>query len=404
MKPRPSKKRKTPSPKKSKLESRSILEQLLKPVQVHELPRKMADALAQLPADIAPLYKQVLTVPGAQNIPHEVYEEVAELVPVQKWYFRDPDPAEDARDQALKVFNELSTILDKASQAQTHRRHEAAWYIHVHSPLLELVFSWRVPNPNEITKPCARVESVMSATIAGNSIPLRRSDPNSAPEPACSVSLDSELFGSDTSKDSWVYPPSDWSMSQVRSHNAKVDFVVALDIPDETRLRKVISWTIDDAGSRRHVNQTTYAPLKESPIAISMEMKTEASPFQPFIAPGVQLTLLQAGTGDSFAQLGLWVAAWHKRMYDLLDLLRTGPKPRLVSIPLVQVRGHQWNMFFACDRGSSIDVFGPVSLGSTDRILSIYALLRSLEALRDWVVGTYHTSMKQWFLGLEDDG
>lgn len=286
MKPRPSKKRKTPSPKKSKLESRSILEQLLKPVQVHELPRKMADALAQLPADIAPLYKQVLTVPGAQNIPHEVYEEVAELVPVQKWYFRDPDPAEDARDQALKVFNELTTILDKASQAQTHRRHEAAWYIHVHSPLLELVFSWRVPKPNEITKPCARVESVMSATIAGNSIPLRRSDPNSAPEPACSVSLDSELFGSDTSKDSWVYPPSDWSMSQVRSHNAKVDFVVALDIPDETRLRKVISWTIDDAGSRRHVNQTTYAPLKESPIAISMEMKTEASPFQPLHCPG----------------------------------------------------------------------------------------------------------------------
>lgn len=252
----------------------------------------MADALAQLPADIAPLYKQILMANGAQNIPYEVHEEVAELVPIQNWYFRDPDPADDARAQAVEVFNELTSILDKASQAQTHRRHESAWYIHVHSPLLELVFSWRVPQPNEITGPSARVEAVMSATIAGNSIPLRRSDTNSAPEPACSVSLDSELLGSDTSQDSWVYPPSDWSMSQVRSHSAKVDYVVALDIPDEARLRKVISWAIDDAGSRRHVNQTTYAPLRESPIAISVEMKTEASHLRPFVALGVRLNVL----------------------------------------------------------------------------------------------------------------
>ncbi|KAG6354871.1 hypothetical protein INS49_003952 [Diaporthe citri] len=384
MAPPPKKQRtpRTPSPKKSKPDSRSVLDQLQKPVQVYELPRKMADALAQLPPDIKWLYQEILLMENGQNIPHEVSGAMAELIPVPSWCLREPDPEEGAR--AIEVFNTLTSILDKASQAQTYKRHEAAWYIHVHSPLLELVFDWRIPQHNEATEPRARVEPVMSATIAGNSIPLRRGDPNAPLEPACSVSLDTELL-SDTSQESCIYPPSDWSMSQVRSHSAKVDFVVALDIPDEAQLRKTISWTIDD-GWRRHINQTTYEPLKESPIAISFEMKTEA------------------GVGDSFAQLGIWAAAWHKRMYDLRErLVRAGPKPCLVSMPLVQVRGHQWNVFFACDRGTSIDVYGPLSLGSTDRITSIYNLLRSLEAMKRWVVGTYYDSMKQWFLGLEED-
>ncbi|KAH8754076.1 hypothetical protein F5883DRAFT_688463 [Diaporthe sp. PMI_573] len=359
--PKRQKTRRMPSPRKPRPEARSILDQLQKPLRVYELARKMADALAQLPTDVSPLYKQILMINGTQSIPYEVRMEVAELMPVQNWYFKDPNPAEGSRERALEVFNTLNTILDKASQAQTYKRHEAAWNIHVHSPLLELVFRWSIPHYGEITEPCARVESAMSAAIAGNSVPLRRSDPNTAPEPACSLSLDSELLNSDTSQDSWA--PSDWSISQLRSHSAKVDYVVALDIPDNTQLREVISWTIDNAGLRRHVNHTTYAPLKESPIAISFEMKTEA------------------GAGDSFAQLGIWAAAWHKRMFE----------------------GINGTFVFACDRGSSIDVYGPVTLGSTDRILSIYALLQSLEAMREWVVGTYNTSMKEWFLGADAD-
>ena len=36
-----------------------------------------------------------------------------------------------------------------------------------------------------------------------------------------------------------------------------------------------------------------------------------------------------------------------------------------------------------------------MSLGSTDSILSIYKLLRSLEAIRDWALETYYGSIKE---------
>lgn len=351
-----------------------MLAQLEKPVRVHALPT-LADAVAKLPVDITPLYRRIVTAIGLQKIiPHEVRQEVAGLIVESPGYFRDTDTS-----GARGALRRLKSILRKASDGQSRQRCETAWYIHVHSPLLDLLFDPDIPDTDEITKARARYEPVMSAGIAGNSIPfLRGAHGGVTSEPACSVSLDSEALGSEEGSRA----PSNASMSKVRSHSAKIDFVVALDVPDNTPLQRTISYLIDDGRAQPYINQTAYLPLKESPIAVSFEMKTEAR-----------------GSGDTFVQLGIWVAAWHKRMYDLRScLIRAAPKPSLVSVPLVQVIGHTWHVYFACDRGTSIDVYGPVGLGSTESILSIYALLGSLEAMRDWVETTFYSSLQSWFM------
>ncbi|POS69740.1 hypothetical protein DHEL01_v211867 [Diaporthe helianthi] len=279
------------SPRKS----RAVLDRLEKPVRVHALPT-LADALAKLPADITPLYRRIVTAIGLQRIiPHEVREEVAGLMVESPGYFRETDTG-----GAKEALGRLRSILRKASDGQSRQRGETAWYIHVHSPLLDLAFNPDIPDLDEITSVRARYEPVMSAGIAGNSIPFLKGSQGVTSEPACSISLDSEALGSEEGSRA----PSNVSLSKVRSHSAKIDFVVALDIPYNTPLQRTISYLVDEGTAQPHINQTGYLPLKESPIAVSFEMKTEAR-----------------GSGDAFVQLGIWVTAWHKRMYDLRSCL-----------------------------------------------------------------------------------
>lgn len=55
-------------------------------------------------------------------------------------------------------------------------------------------------------------------------------------------------------------------------------------------------------------------------------------------------------------------------------------------------------MYFACDSGSSITIYGLLSMGSTKTIPSVYILLSSLQALKDWAETTFRASMETWFM------
>lgn len=91
-------------------------------------------------------------------------------------------------------------------------------------------------------------------------------------------------------------------------------------------------------------------------------------------------------------------------MYDLREaLVGAGPKPRLISMPLIQVVGHQWYIYFVCDRGTLLDGYGPVSLGFMESTTSTYVLLISLEAIKTWMLGTFASSLCAWFVCDEDE-
>ncbi|KAH8753812.1 hypothetical protein F5883DRAFT_356436, partial [Diaporthe sp. PMI_573] len=125
------------------------------------------------------------------------------------------------------------------------------------------------------------------------------------------------------------------------------------------------------------VNQTTYYPIRDSPIAVSIETKQDYSSRDPVL------------------QLGIWVAAWHRRMMSLY----TAPAPmraKVVSLPLIVTTGHDWQVYFACDRDNSIEMYGPLRMGSSATLLDAYVLLASLSSLKEWIETTFYQAMRDW--------
>lgn len=319
-------------------------------------------------------------------MPHEVRDVVKRLVRDHPRYYRPPNPAD--KGAALAILAALRRIKHRALESQIYQRDESAWNHMVHTPLLHLVFTSDIELDAELdaeldggtgaqdvsqsTKVRVRAEPVMSASIAGDSVPLLQGSSDSPVELVCSVSAESLLVPEKSHADSSL------SLSMMRSRGVEIDYVLAVEVPEDTLLRRTIRKVIQ-TNPLPHVNQTAYLPLKESPIAVSIETKTDTSAQDPLI------------------QLGIWTAAWYQHMYDLrVHLVGPGPKPRLVSVPLIQVVGHQWQVYFAQDMGDSINVYGPVPLGSTASILSIYALLTSLEAVKRWIEGAFCIGLEAW--------
>lgn len=364
--------------------SRAILSDLLKPLKQYPL-SSSHDAIAKLPADVLSLYKRLYAARDRhQFIPHEVRDEVMELEPLAgpSW-FRNPDPTDPDGTRAKAEFSMLSKIRFKATQSQIYERSESAWNNRVHTPILDLVFESDMPEPGHNVEYQVRCEPIMSADIKGSYIPYLQ-----GPEggPACSVSVDSVFQESEgASSATGASLGSDLSMSKMRSRSVRVDYVLALDIPEDAPLcrviRKLVSYDL------RSVNQTTYLPLRHSPIAMSIETKTDTSARDPIL------------------QLCIWTAAWYQRMYDLReDLIGAGPKPPLVSVPVVQIVGHTWQAYFICDRGSYFELLGPVEIGSTQDVLSLYGLLNALKAIKEWIMGPYVAGLEEWFICRPVDG
>lgn len=47
-------------------------------------------------------------------------------------------------------------------------------------------------------------------------------------------------------------------------------------------------------------------------------------------------------------------------------------------------------------------MYGPISIGLTEDIVSFYILLSSLEAIKTWISETFYHSIEAWFL-CDDD-
>ncbi|KAH8748989.1 hypothetical protein F5883DRAFT_582025 [Diaporthe sp. PMI_573] len=383
----------------------------------------------RLAEDIRPLHDRIQYInnfrievfPGELRAKVEAVE--TQLLPPN--CFREADPGGPSH-QTLATFAGLCRIIEAAEKSRKLRRYEDAWNNLVHTPLLDLAFGLQ---PLEMEKQeqreavSVRFEPVMSATISYEWIP--RLDRGSTSQEikqqtnlsdlACSVTAGSAVSSaSEGSADaSHVSVPKD--LMHTRTDSKKVDYVLVLDVADGVPLKTVISdltlraaLDVDGFLSRDtpppHVNQTTYQPIRDSPIAVSIETKQDYSSRDPLL------------------QLGIWVAAWHRRMRSLysaraLALLdeqfqnastsddppSSGPqnavpaRPKVVSLPLIVVTGHEWQIYFACDQDTSIEVYGPLRMGSTATLLDVYALLSSLLVVKEWIETTFYQALRDWF-------
>ncbi|KAF2965646.1 hypothetical protein GQX73_g7910 [Xylaria multiplex] len=384
-------------PSKTSLRSRANLHRFEKPV----IPHPLKGNAAHLPEDIKNLHKRIYAAAQFRHhiIPHEVrslIEAVDDHIPDH--VFRDPDHNSAS---ALTTYKTLRSIVRASGISQKYRRLEAGWNHHVHTPLLDLVFGSLLDDGSDANdsnttlatrKPvAARFEAVMGATIVGTTIPLLQQPQSDAPNLglACSVSVDRSVQSSqDSTVDlAHVEPHAIHS----RSESKKVDYVLVMYIDDQEPLHRVISdTTFEPQLGYGYINQTLLSNLLYNPIAVSIKTKIASSREDPLL------------------QLGLWTAAWHKRMATLRErrfpatpqayLAGSRVPPKLVSVPLIEVIAHEWFMYFACDSGRSIDVYGPLHIGSTQSMLEVYSLFTCLEYVKQWIETSFYTAMKDWFL------
>ncbi|KAI3317688.1 hypothetical protein HD806DRAFT_359159 [Xylariaceae sp. AK1471] len=388
---------------KTGLKSRENLSRLEKPVSINGLEGNIAN----IPPDIKGLYKNVKAAAQYRQhiLPHEVRSQVeATEDDIPEYAYREPDrdQATSGEESTVRLSNALAahvilrSIVRVAGISEQYKRAEAGWNHHVHTPLLDLVFGsdpLDIPEhqAQDAQKPVvARFEAVMGATVVGTAIPLMQQSRLDQPNLACSVSVDSSAKDSDDSAVDLAR--ADLNAVHSRSESKKVDYVLVMYISEKLALRQVI-WdsTFEQQLGYGYVNQTRQLNLLYNPIAASIETKITSSREDPLI------------------QLGFWTAAWHKRMYALRErlfpptpqsylatTLRTPPK--LVSVPLVEVVSHEWFIYFACDSGTSISVYGPLRIGSTRSIIEVYTLVTSLEHVKQWIETSFRKGIEAWFL------
>ncbi|KAJ8130905.1 hypothetical protein O1611_g2718 [Lasiodiplodia mahajangana] len=210
------------------------------------------------------------------------------------------------------------------------------------------------PSQGLCETPSIRVEPAMYASIARDSI----------------LRLGNQFAGSD------VRSVLAWSASEEstagQSTSKKVDYVVVADLTNHAPLKKIILDLIlsGQDGTPSHVNQTAYPAVCESLVAVSVKITT--------ILP----------SQDALLRLAIWVAAWYRRMHQLgtvraRQVMSTGSQsPMLVSAPLIVVTGHEWDIYFTCDKGSSITIRGPLRISSTATDLQLHTFLISLRAVK----------------------
>ncbi|KAF4951268.1 hypothetical protein FSARC_12967 [Fusarium sarcochroum] len=197
---------------------------------------------------------------------------------------------EHSDDKTTYHMEELAALLKIRAAAKSRQKGgaaESAWNLDVHGPLLELALKpFRSLNREILTH----------ARISRPFVPEMRTD---------------SFYNMISSK--------------------MIDFGITVQpsVSTAQHIRTVLDAVPHDKHS---INPTTYGLIRYEPIAVPMETK---------IATG--------HVEEARVQLGLWVAAWHKRM----SALRTSNE-QIITLPLIMVVEHEWKLMFAYDQGDAI--------------------------------------------------
>ncbi|KAI1132336.1 hypothetical protein F5Y10DRAFT_261321 [Nemania abortiva] len=108
-------------------------------------------------------------------------------------------------------------------------------------------------------------------------------------------------------------------------------------------------------------NQSSYQPLRTLPSGVFVKTKVDGKGYQ-----------------EAQAQVGVWMAAWFERVGEFRNISD-------LAIPLVIAAGEEWELWFAIDRPDCFDVCGPLAIGGTGDLQSIYLLRYCLACLGDWM-------------------
>jgi hypothetical protein len=242
-----------------------------------------------------------------------------DYLPVAALFTNAPEGVSTQSRIAHAEYYHICNIMDNAKQCLALRRAEASWNTKVHEPLLELALASRPKSVVCENATSARVlpcflPSLGTGEVAGAKMVDVVLAPNLASDPALDSAIQTRLLQ---------------LAKQMKPPGLASAFLC--------------------------VNQTDYHPLTRFPAAITVETKVAGGNLE-----------------EGRMQLGIWTAAWHRRMETLgITTGRTSPLP-LPTLPLILTYDHEWSLYFAVDHVERIDIYGPMPIGMTDNIPKIY--------------------------------
>ncbi|KAH7169697.1 uncharacterized protein B0J16DRAFT_351742, partial [Fusarium flagelliforme] len=247
---------------------------------------------------------------------------------LDQWFFNGEG------EDVLKEFTELRAIQAEAAAVQVEEASEGTWNLEVHGPLLKLAF-----------KPFSRLRRKL-LTHASISKP----------------------FIPSTSESSY-YPTTKTKM---------IDWGISI-FPPETIAEHISRMINNLPVSQRSINQTIYGPVRNTPIALPIEIKIASGSLE-----------------EARGQLGLWIAAWYTRM-NALKSCNEG----MIAMPMIIVMEHEWKLLFAVDRRESIDIVESLAMGNTMDLQGLYKIVAVLRVLGRWMEAEYLEWLERW-LGLSE--
>ncbi|RSL45360.1 hypothetical protein BHE90_016763 [Fusarium euwallaceae] len=126
--------------------------------------------------------------------------------------------------------------------------------------------------------------------------------------------------------------------------------------------------------NRRMINHTEYQALRFRPISISIETKTP-----------------DGSTQEARAQLSVWTTAYMARLRELAGT-PTGALD--ITLPILTVRGGQWELSFIIDKADGIDMVTLPPIADTRSIVDCYKVV----ALIRWLAVWSATVFRKWIM------
>lgn len=135
----------------------------------------------------------------------------------------------------------------------------------------------------------------------------------------------------------------------------------------------------------RTINHTDYYPLRNWPIAVSIETKNQA--------------------GEKLAAAELQLGTWHTAQWNLLEDLVAqsgGSFDGLPFLPAVVVKGDEWSFVATTRDGSKTLLWFNTVFGSTKTPLGVYSAVWGLQRLTKWAADTYWPWFRKNALGISE--
>ncbi|KAH7008403.1 hypothetical protein EDB80DRAFT_542121, partial [Ilyonectria destructans] len=190
-------------------------------------------------------------------------------------------------------------------------------------------------------------------------------------EPLLDIAL--EPFGDDVSH--WDVTRASINKPYLGKHSSgidlqakMVDFCTTLGGKSMT---KAVWKRLQTASDSHSINHSSTSPLREHPIAVSIETK----------APGGSMD-------EAKAQLSVWVTSHLKRLRTLSGTSKNS-NTVAITLPVVEVHGSEWSLLFLKDGDEDIQLIQTAKIGDTKTIVGCYQVVAFLRHLGFWAKTVY---------------